>query len=153
MKTNRFLRAAAVLLVIALPSFAFLTTTMARYTTQAQLNATARVATWNPTAIHQFGPGVNDVVLFFPGRTAASPANVFHLQNNSQVACRFYADLTASGHVSWSVDDVVDVSHDFVPNSTQTIGSILYNADGVTITNTTAVERLVNLTLSAVQID
>jgi len=83
MKPNRFLRAAAVLLIITLPTFAFMSTTMARYTARAQMLATARVAGFDVQATpYNFG---TDHMVYFHPRTRShmgSPTNYFTVSSN-----------------------------------------------------------------------
>ena len=158
MKPNRFLRAAAVLLMLVIPSFSFFSVTLARYTTQGNTDSTARVATWNPTFSLEEGPGFNDVVLFTQHSTGNISTN-FNMQNNSQVSGRYYSNLVLTFHandeyVDWSVDNVVATSHEFLPHSALRIGRITYRHNAVEIEDDTAIERgIPRLSMNALQIN
>jgi len=159
MKPNRFLRVAAVLLIITLPTFAFMSTTMARYTARAQANATARVAAWDPTFTHTSGPSQNNHTVLFTPRASGNVVTYFNLQNNSEVSCRYYSTLvlthnTNNGYASWSVDNVAGASHDFPFHSAVRTGRLTYHRNAVTIGASTALERrYVRLSMTAAQID
>lgn len=172
MKKNRLLRIAVLLLVVTVPSFAFLQTTMARYTAQATVVHQARVAAWNPIFTYQSGPQADDVVLFTPGRTGDRPFNTIYLQNNSQVTAEFaarllYPDNTAidprlansNAHAAMNVFALAGISGNifdglvFRPGIGPANGRITYRATPITIGNNTAVERRSRFTMDAVQVD